>query len=57
MFTKVIKLEIKKKATAPTKIPAVIEAIGKVVKLKAKALVMMEPTEVVIKQESLISLH
>ena len=57
IFKRAIKLEIRKKATAPIKIATVMEKVAKLVKLKANALVIIEPIEVVIKQESLIQLH
>jgi len=45
-----IKFVTKKKATTPTKIAAGIAAAAKVVKAKAKILVIIEPTVVAIKQ-------
>ena len=44
-------------AMAPINIAVVITPVAKVVAVKAKMLVIIEPTEVVTKQESFILLH
>ena len=52
-----IKLDIRKNPTAPINIAEVTEEAGKLVIGKANILIIIESTEVVIKQESLMSLH
>ena len=49
--------DTKKKLTAPIKIAVAIEAVAKVVAVKANILVMIAPTDVGIKQDSLMHWH